>query len=273
MERLHILGTGNAMVTKCYNTCFAVSNKNQYFLVDAGGGNGILRQLKGVGIAIEDIPYIFVSHCHIDHIMGVIWLIRAYSAKATKNPDITHLTIYGHEEVIHILKTMMTLLLNKKQSESLKGRLHLDEIVDGQKVSAMNFQIEFIDILSTKDKQFGCRFDLPSGISLMFLGDEPYKVHEAALAEEVDYLLHEAFCLYADRDVYEPYKKHHCTVKEACDNAGSLKVGKLVLYHTEDDRIRDRKDLYVREGSHFFDGKIYVPNDLETIELVKAGEK
>ena len=25
MERLHVLGTGNAMVTRCYNTCFAMS--------------------------------------------------------------------------------------------------------------------------------------------------------------------------------------------------------------------------------------------------------
>ena len=39
-----MLGTGSAMVTKCYNTCFALRNRNEYFLVDAGGGNGILSQ-------------------------------------------------------------------------------------------------------------------------------------------------------------------------------------------------------------------------------------
>ena len=41
-ETLIILGTGNATVTKCYNTCFALRNGQKYFLVDAGGGNGIL---------------------------------------------------------------------------------------------------------------------------------------------------------------------------------------------------------------------------------------
>ena len=41
MERnLIMLGTGNAMVTKCYNTCFAVQNGEEYLLVDAGGGAG-----------------------------------------------------------------------------------------------------------------------------------------------------------------------------------------------------------------------------------------
>lgn len=43
---LIMLGTGNAMVTKCYNTCFALRNEEEYFLVDAGGGNGILSQLE-----------------------------------------------------------------------------------------------------------------------------------------------------------------------------------------------------------------------------------
>ena len=43
MEKVIILGTGNAGVKNCYNTCFALKNKNEYLLVDAGGGNGILN--------------------------------------------------------------------------------------------------------------------------------------------------------------------------------------------------------------------------------------
>ena len=38
MEKLIVLGTGNATVTKCYNTCFALKKENEYLLVDAGGG-------------------------------------------------------------------------------------------------------------------------------------------------------------------------------------------------------------------------------------------
>ena len=41
----------------------------------------------------------------------------------------------------------------------------------------------------------------------------------------------------------------------------------LVLYHTEDKNIRDRKALYTQEGREFFYGRIYVPEDLEEIEL------
>ena len=39
---LTILGTGNATVTHCYNTCFVLHEGGQYLLVDGGGGNGIL---------------------------------------------------------------------------------------------------------------------------------------------------------------------------------------------------------------------------------------
>lgn len=43
---LIMLGTGNAMVTKCYNTCFALRNEEEYFLVDAGEEMGSFHNWK-----------------------------------------------------------------------------------------------------------------------------------------------------------------------------------------------------------------------------------
>ena len=37
---LTMLGTGNALATRCYNTCFTLHGKESVLLVDAGGGNG-----------------------------------------------------------------------------------------------------------------------------------------------------------------------------------------------------------------------------------------
>ena len=57
MEQLYVFGTGNATVTRYYNTCFAIKNpENQYFMVDTGGGNGILRILEDMQVSIPDIP-------------------------------------------------------------------------------------------------------------------------------------------------------------------------------------------------------------------------
>ena len=50
MDRLTALGTGNAAVTRCYNTCFLLDLPEGYLLCDAGGGNGILGQLEKAGV-------------------------------------------------------------------------------------------------------------------------------------------------------------------------------------------------------------------------------
>ena len=31
---------------KCFNTCFALNIDDEYFLVDAGGGNGIFSSIR-----------------------------------------------------------------------------------------------------------------------------------------------------------------------------------------------------------------------------------
>ena len=50
-----MLGTGNAMVTECYNTCFVLQDGEKHLLVDGGGGNTLLRQLKKAGFAWQDM--------------------------------------------------------------------------------------------------------------------------------------------------------------------------------------------------------------------------
>ena len=52
--KLTILGTGNAIVTKCYNTCFVISEGRNHFLVDGGGGNcQIVADLGGDFLTAE----------------------------------------------------------------------------------------------------------------------------------------------------------------------------------------------------------------------------
>ena len=41
----------------------------------------------------------------------------------------------------------------------------------------------------------------------------------------------------------------------------------LVLWHTEDTRLPERKTLYTAEGRQYFFGNLFVPDDLESIAL------
>ena len=84
MERLIVLGTGNAQAIHCYNTCYAMQKGEEYFLVDAGGGNGILCALYKADIPLEKIHHIFVTHAHNDHILGMVWMIRMIATSMNK---------------------------------------------------------------------------------------------------------------------------------------------------------------------------------------------
>ena len=68
-NQITMLGTGNATVSQIYNTCFLLKTPSTLMLVDAGGGNGILSQLKKVNVQISDIHHLFVTHAHTDHVL------------------------------------------------------------------------------------------------------------------------------------------------------------------------------------------------------------
>lgn len=267
METLIMLGTGNAAVTKCYNTCFAIQREEDYFLVDTGGGNGILTQLEKAMIPLERIHEIFISHEHTDHILGLVWIIRMVAAKMKKNQYEGNLDIYCHRELEETIKTITKLTIQTKFYQMIGKRIFFHNIQDKDTKIILGHKMTFFDITSTKAKQFGFSVILENGKKFTFLGDEPCRESEYEYGREADWLLHEAFCLFADRDKYEPYEKCHATVKEACENAALLGAKNLLLYHTEDKTILKRKELYSEEGKQYYQGNLFVPDDLDRIEL------
>jgi ribonuclease Z len=144
--------------------------------------------------------------------------------------------------------------------------LHLQKVKDGETLNLISCPATFFDIGSTKAKQYGFTMQLPSG-GLCFAGDEPLDESCYPYAKDAAWLLHEAFCLYEERDIFKPYQKSHTTVKEACEIAETLGVKNLILYHTEDKNIANRKALYTAEGRQYYSGNLLVPDDLDQIPL------
>lgn len=265
--KLTILGTGNADVMKCYNTCFVLSEKNSHFLVDAGGGNQILKILDEKNILLEEIHDIFVTHEHIDHLLGVIWLIRVIGQKINQEKYSGVLHIYCHTELVSKIKAITEMTIQKKVTKHLGERILLIPVQTGEKKEILDCEVTFFDIGSKKAKQFGFTMALPDKTKLSCCGDEPYNPCEKPFVEGSDWLMHEAFCLYKEAEKFKPYEKHHSTVREACQLAAKLQIPNLILYHTEETHLPDRKKLYCEEGRQYYKGNLYVPDDGDEFEL------
>ena len=263
--KLTMLGTGHAVVTRCYNTCFVLEENQEYFLVDGGGGNTLLRQLERAHIDLKDIHTIFVTHKHLDHLTGIFWMLRMVLSMMAAQRYEGNIVIYSHDEVIDILEDMVYRLFSEKMTQFVGNRVVLQKVNDQEKKMIIGHEVTFFDIHSTKVKQFGFTMKY-NDQRLTCLGDEPYHDHEKQYVENATWLMHEAFCLYSQRDIYKPYEKHHSTVKDACLLANEMNVENLILYHSEDDNILKRKQLYRQEGS-IYKGKLYIPDDLEVITL------
>ena len=317
--KLTMLGTGHAGVTKCYNTCFILEDAGKYFLVDTGGGNTLLKQLGSVGISLDDIHDIFITHRHLDHLTGALWILRRLFSQIKSGRPQEEYRFYAHDEVIRLLLQFSEGLFPESASDCIGKGIDFIEVRDQDTRKIIGHDVTFFDIHSTKARQFGFRMNLdekrdkelpeasgelydreyqscllPSGSSadpccienrksvkternpdsngsgrrLVCFGDEPCTEETARYAESCTWMLHEAFCLYEERERYKPYEKHHSTVKEACQTAEKLGIRNLVLYHTEDDDLPSRKKRYTKEGKQYFGGNLYVPEDLESLELI-----
>ena len=109
-----MLGTGNALCTRCYNTCFTLQDADDsLLLVDAGGGNRILTQLERAGLCREDIHDIFVTHAHTDHLLGVIWIVRMALQFGYR------LNVWSHEKVIGLLDGICRQIRPRKEFSHL----------------------------------------------------------------------------------------------------------------------------------------------------------
>lgn len=265
--QLYVFGTGNASVTKYYNTCFAIKTAGEYFMVDAGGGNGILSILERMEVPMSKIHHIFVTHEHTDHILGIVWMIRMIATAMKRGSYEGDLTIYCHDELPETICTLCRLTIQKKFYSLIGERIHLVPVSDGETRDILDMKITFFDIHSTKARQFGFTAEFADGCRLCCAGDEPLQPLCETYAESCDWMLHEAFCLYGDREQFKPYEKHHSTVKEACELAERLQIPRLVLWHTEDKTLPRRKKLYTEEGSQYYHGTLLVPEDGEILSL------
>ena len=190
--KIVVLGTGHGSVTKCYNTCFALEKNDEYFLVDTGGGNGIINNLKAANIEMKKIKNIFISHTHIDHILGVIWIVREYVRYYNRGYEIP-LNIYGNDLVINAIKIMSETLIPAGLLKYVGTMIKLNIVENGDKAKILDNDVTFIDLNAFKVKQFGFIMNYLPNKQFAFLGDEVCNEKTEKYIKDCEWIFSDAY--------------------------------------------------------------------------------
>jgi len=84
--KLYVLGSGGWIPNKNETSCFLIEHKNELIMFDAGTGVSNLKHYAEV-MGRYDTISIVLSHYHLDHVVGLIYLLPFIKGKK--------LNIYG----------------------------------------------------------------------------------------------------------------------------------------------------------------------------------
>ena len=266
--KINILGTGYGMAIDCYNTCFTIEKNNKHFLIDSGGGNTILKNLKQLNISLENIDSIFISHVHMDHIIGCLWIMRALLPKYNRGEIDNILKIYGNNIVIQTLNNMINMLMPPDFKYLFDDKIVLIRIEPAEEYIVLGKKITFFDINANKTLQYGFSLSINNNKKFVFIGDEYCKKTTEKYIENANWLFADAYMCGDEAEKYNPIARHsHSTVKYISMIAKKNNVKKLILSHTIDRDLNNRKKEFTQDAKKYFDGEVLIPDDLDVILL------
>ncbi len=242
MIKLTFLGVGSAMVTDRYNTCFLVEKNNKTMLVDCGGGHEILKQFKENNITINHINAIFVSHSHIDHILGFPFLFRQMIIAQKKMKIICSSQVKQDLEMLIMVDIPKEMENNKR----LLDFMIIDENKDYE-------EFGFFKVNETQHgfylKEYKENKESEESKRVIFFGDVPIKEN---LIENNDIIICEAFCS-KDDDI--TITGNHNTIEEVLKTIEKKNVKKAIIIHSS-----TNLDIFSSE-------KIIIPKEKEIITI------
>lgn len=266
--RIVMLGTGHAVVTECYNTCWVLqADDGRCLLVDGGGGSGIVTQMSRAGISWGSVREIFVTHKHIDHLLGVVWALRMLAMGMARGRIEGTVCVYGNDEVVRLLSQMAHDLLHERDLPLLGTRILFQAVAAGETRPLLGRPTTFFDLHAHDVSQLGFSMEYAPGRRLACCGDVALKEQDFGQVRDVDWLMHEAFCLSDSPAAAHAGKAGHSTVAQAAATAEAVGAHTLLLYHTEDRDLAHRRARYAAEAARHFSGRLCVPDDLEVLEL------
>jgi len=264
MVHVTFLGTGAAFSTgRRTNVALLVQEDDTRLLIECGPT--ILYQLDQAGSSVDRVNYLFVSHRHGDHILGLPLFLLMRSLGGDSKP----VTILGSEDVVHTGKELTRLVFPE-----LAKRLLSLSWVDLPADQAGTIELGPSIKLSTMPmphspgiSSLALRLDFgDSGRSLVYTGDTIYTEKTAEFAAGCDMLVHEANFSETLHPGVKADGYGHSTARQAGFTASQAGCRILTMVHLSPDSA-GREDDVRAEAAQEFDGQIIVPSDGTVIYL------
>ena len=266
MTKITILGTGMGTTKKLYNTCFTIHNTEGVFLVDCGGSIEIINRLTKAHVPLEQLKNIFISHTHTDHILGFVWLLKGMANLIMEGKIIEKINVYCNDNVYEAIKGIFAYTVPPVLIEAINNCTNFIIIKENEEYCIHGVTYKFFDLKAKGPKQSGFECMLGKN-KLVFLGDEPLNPLLEERVKNAEYVMHEAFCLDSEKEIFKPYEKNHSTALSTAKVMQNLNVKNLILYHTEETHD-NKKELYEQEAKQVFSGNVFVPNEMEEFEII-----
>ena len=305
--KVHILGCGSALPTLQRNpTAQYINLQERHLLIDCGEGTQL--QLRKHKIKFSKIDYIFISHLHGDHYLGLMGLLSSLHLLGRKKP----LSLYGPKNLNELLLTHFkysgTFLCYKvdfHEVDPIKSTILIEDNVFkvtsiplSHKIECTGFLIEEKEKLRSINKDSILKYNIPienfhslkmgedlvinkevienklltihppKPRSYAFCSDTKYKESIAEIIFNVDLLYHEATFLENRRD--RANKTYHSTAIDAANIAKLSNAKKLLLGHYSA-RYNDLSE-FEKEAKTIFNNVVAV-KDGDSFEIELKNER
>ena len=224
MTELIVLGTAASVPDAEHDTVgYVLRGPDWAILIDCGGSP--LHKLAQLGVGLEQIHAVVLTHRHADHLYGFPMLVQGLWIGGRASP----LPVYGPAETLEVAQTLLELFTLVERPDMFRLEWHSVPLREGRPVLEMHG----VRITAAPGNHAGIgvvalRFeDTLTGRSIVYSADTEPCPAVSRLATGADLLLHEA----------SGGQLGHSSPAQAAEVAREAGVGRLVLTHYPAHRV------------------------------------